>query len=96
MSYYLFEIFVVFPCFLLYFGAHGSFTGRRSQIPETPKNNGISDNIGYQQHSRPDDPSAVIRERLVDYIAIDVKAPFGKDAAIAGVQVDTNAIREQH
>jgi len=85
MCYYLFEIFVVFPCFLLYFVAHGSFAGRLSQIPERPKNNGISDNIGYQQHSRLDDPSAVIREGLVDYIAIDVKAPFGNDAAIAGV-----------
>jgi len=44
--------------------------------------------------SRPDDLSAVIRERLVDYIAMDIKAPFGKNAAVAGVQVDTDAIRE--
>jgi pyruvate formate lyase activating enzyme len=44
--------------------------------------------------SRPDDLSAVIRERLIDYIAMDIKTPFGKYAAVAGVQVDTDAIRE--
>ena len=59
------------------------------------KTMGYSKNTGYQQHSRPDDLSVVIRERLVDYIAMDIKAPFGKDAAIAGVQVDTDAIRER-
>jgi pyruvate formate lyase activating enzyme len=44
--------------------------------------------------SLPDDLNAVIRKRLVDYIAMDIKAPFDKYAEIAGVQVDTNAIRE--
>ncbi|HUL23866.1 MAG TPA: anaerobic ribonucleoside-triphosphate reductase activating protein [Thermodesulfobacteriota bacterium] len=44
--------------------------------------------------SLPDVLSAVIRERLVDYIAMDIKAPFRKYEAVAGAQVDTDAVRE--
>ncbi len=34
--------------------------------------------------SLPDVLSAVIRERLVDYVAMDIKAPFRKYEAAAG------------
>jgi len=44
--------------------------------------------------SLPDDLSAVIRGGLIDYVAMDIKAPFSKYAEVAGVQVETDAIRE--
>lgn len=44
--------------------------------------------------SLPNVLSAVIRERLVDYIAMDIKAPFRKYETVAGVRVDTDSVRE--
>ena len=55
--------------------------------------------IGYRvkldtNGSLPDLLSAVIQERLVDFIAMDIKAPFRKYEAVAGVRVNTDAIKE--
>ena len=44
--------------------------------------------------SLPDVLTGVIRERLVDYIAMDIKAPFRKYEPVTGVRVDTDAVRE--
>jgi pyruvate formate lyase activating enzyme len=42
--------------------------------------------------SRPEIVSGLLEERLVDYIAMDIKAPLEKYASLCGLPVDTNAI----
>ncbi len=42
--------------------------------------------------SRPERIEALIRRNLVDYIAMDVKAPMAKYASVSGVLVDLDAI----
>ncbi len=44
--------------------------------------------------SLPDALSAVIRDNLVNFVAMDIKAPFNKYGSAAGTVVDTDAIRE--
>lgn len=41
----------------------------------------------------PEALQAVIDERLVDYIAMDVKAPFSRYGEVTGAQVDTEAVK---
>jgi pyruvate formate lyase activating enzyme len=42
--------------------------------------------------SRPEIVEALLAERLVDFVAVDVKAPWPRYAEAAGVAVDTNAV----
>jgi pyruvate formate lyase activating enzyme len=44
--------------------------------------------------SRPDTIRAALNENLVDFIAMDIKAPPASYASLAGVRVDTDAISE--
>ncbi|MEN6490430.1 MAG: anaerobic ribonucleoside-triphosphate reductase activating protein [Rectinema sp.] len=44
--------------------------------------------------SFPDRLSAIVSAGLVDFIAMDVKAPFGRYGELAGVPVDVGAIQE--
>jgi len=43
--------------------------------------------------SRPQMLERVLRERLVDFVAMDYKAPLGHYSALAGVDVDVDAIQ---
>lgn len=43
--------------------------------------------------SHPDVLEALLRDRLVDAVAMDIKAPWGKYAELAGVPVDTERVR---
>ena len=42
--------------------------------------------------SRPDDIAVLLENSLVDYIAMDIKAPLNKYAVLSGCPVDTDAI----
>ncbi len=44
--------------------------------------------------SRPDELNKAIREKCIDYVAMDIKAPFYKYSIVAGVKVDIDAIQE--
>ena len=44
--------------------------------------------------ARPDVLEALLGEKLLDYVAMDVKAPFGRYPEFAGVEVDLRAIQE--
>jgi len=44
--------------------------------------------------SRPDELRALLDARLLDYVAMDVKAPLSKYALLSGVPVDVDAIAE--
>ena len=44
--------------------------------------------------SRPDALRGLVRARLVDYIAMDMKAPWDKYAALTGVACDVEAVQE--
>jgi len=43
--------------------------------------------------SHPDVLEALLRDRLIDAVAMDIKAPWGKYAELAGVPVDTERVR---
>jgi pyruvate formate lyase activating enzyme len=44
--------------------------------------------------SRPDVIADLLKQALVDYIAMDIKAPLGKYNMLCGLPVDTDAIRQ--
>ena len=44
--------------------------------------------------SRPRVLDALLRAKLLDYVAMDVKAPLGKYSALSGIKVDTDSIEE--
>jgi len=44
--------------------------------------------------SKPDVVKTCLDKGLVDYIAMDIKAPLGKYNQVAGVDVDTKAIEK--
>lgn len=44
--------------------------------------------------SKPDVISAAIEQKLVDYIAMDLKAPFGKYSLITGVEFEHKVLRQ--
>ena len=44
--------------------------------------------------SKPDVVKAAIEQKLVDYIAMDLKAPFGKYSLITGVEFEQHALQQ--
>lgn len=44
--------------------------------------------------SRPDVLESLLRKRLIDYIALDIKAPYDKYSDVAGAKVDIDLVRE--
>ena len=44
--------------------------------------------------SRPDVLQKLLNEHLLDYVAMDIKAPMNRYATLAGVEIDANQLRE--
>lgn len=71
--------------------------GEPTLQPDLPEVLAEVRNLGYRikldtNGSRPDALENLVRRRLVDFIAMDVKAPLRMYTAVAGVPVDTGAI----